>query len=301
MVNDNKVNEEALMKVQFIEKSAQTVLFESLYSETSSYESASTFGDEAVEKPDETSQDEPGAVGKNPVDEIPVSLIAKVSTEESSDREGISLGNVPTTAVERSLYNNYKFLLLIMAKSLLSSEVVKLKDWAGGTFSIDTSRDASDIFLELDRKRVISASSLALLREFLEKILRFDLVHLIDCFMLGDYPLLRKANYSVFSKNGTRIPNSSFVSRSPQVTTGTSDPRRGRIPTSGGVNPWFSSENSESFEIEESFVDPPKLEGATPNFRTPFPKDDRPVHKNNAKSKYMITQSGISINRGGFL
>ena len=201
--------------------------------------SIDTLGAEGVKKLDETTQEEPGAVGKDPVDDTRISVV-KISREESSEREGIRLGNVPTTAVERSLYNNYKFLLQIMSQRLLSNDLIKLKEWAEGTFSIDAnSRDAIEIFRKLDQQEVISASNLVLLREFFEKILRIDLAHLIDCFMRGDYSLLRNTNSS-FPRNGPGIPNGRFASRSPQGGTGTLNPRREPSPTLDSMNTGFS-------------------------------------------------------------
>ena len=175
MLQKNKMDEEALLKVQLKETSTQSVQTV----EASSSKFGSTLGGGAMKKPDETTKEELGAVGKDPVDDTPISVV-KVSREESSDREGIS-------------YNNYKFLLIIISQRLLSSDLMKLKEWAGGTFSIDAnSRDAIEIFRKLDQQEVISASNLVLLREFFEKILRIDLAHLIDCFMRGDYSLLHK-------------------------------------------------------------------------------------------------------------
>ena len=261
MLKENKMNEEALLKVQLKQTSTQSVQTV----EASSSESGSTLGAGAVKKPDETTQEEPGAVGKDPVDDTPIQSVVKVSREESSNREGISLGNVPTTAVERSLYNNYKFLLIIMAQRLLSSDVVKLKEWAEGTFSIDASQDAIDIFRKLDRQAVISASNLALLREFFEKILRIDLTHLIDCFMRGDYSLLRNTNYS-FPRNGPGIPNRRFVSPSPQSAIGTLNPRREPSPTLDGTNTRFSK----AVEVNEAFVvDRSALEATRVNYHSP--------------------------------
>ena len=152
-----------------------------------------------------------------------------------------------------------------MSQRLLSSDVVKLKEWAEGTFSIDASQDAIDIFRKLDRQAVISASNLALLREFFEKILRIDLTHLIDCFMRGDYSLLRNTNYS-FPRNGPGIPNRRFVSPSPQSAIGTLNPRREPSPTLDGTNTRFSK----AVEVNEAFVvDRSALEATRVNYRSP--------------------------------
>ncbi len=101
-------------------------------------------------------------------------------------------GEQPVQSVARTLYNNYKLLLLSLARRLLSPEVVKLKDWAVRKFSIENPQNATDVLFRLDQKGIIHASDLGQLRDFFEYIVRFDLVHIIDAFLLGDYSLLRQ-------------------------------------------------------------------------------------------------------------
>ena len=302
MVNDNKrMNREALYSrgppSDTASSGASSSGISSSQSSLSSLSetplSGSTFGAEAVKKPCETIHEEPKATEKSPVHETPVSVIVQVSMEESRDAEGISLGRVPTTAVERSLYNNYKLLFLTMESLLLSRDVEKLKEWAMETFAIDTSQDPIDIFLKLDRKGVITALNLTLLRGFFEKILRFDLIYLIDCFLSGSYSILRNANSSAFSRKGAGISSGRLSSRSPQGATSTSKLQRRWIPTSDGANPGFSSGNSEMVEIEEALVvDEPNLEASARNHRASFPQElvvangSGPAYKNDLKSKY---------------
>ncbi|CAB3993396.1 RING finger and CHY zinc finger domain-containing 1-like [Paramuricea clavata] len=112
--------------------------------------------------------------------------------QDDSGRERISLCNVPPTSVATTLYNNYKFLLLSLGQRLLSSEVVKLRDWVTRNFSIDNPQNATDALVQLDQKGVINASDLSQLCDFFESIVRFDLVYIIDAFLLGDYSLLRQ-------------------------------------------------------------------------------------------------------------
>ncbi len=112
--------------------------------------------------------------------------------QDDSGRESVSLGNVPPTSVATTLYNNYKLLLLSLSQRLLSLEVVMLKDWAAQNFSINNPHDATDVLFQLDQKGVISASDLSQLSDFFESINRFDLVYIIDAFLLGDYSLLRQ-------------------------------------------------------------------------------------------------------------
>jgi hypothetical protein len=118
-------------------------------------------------------------------------LSFSIQQDDSGGRENISLGNIPLTSVATTLYNNYKLLLLSLAGRLLSSDVVNLMEWATQMFSIENAQNATDVLLQLDQKGIINASDLSPLRDFFESIVRFDLAHIIDTFLLGDYNLLR--------------------------------------------------------------------------------------------------------------
>ncbi|CAB4009661.1 RING finger and CHY zinc finger domain-containing 1 [Paramuricea clavata] len=114
--------------------------------------------------------------------------------QDDSGTEYISLGNVPPTSVATTLYNNYKLLLLSLGQRLLSSDVVKLKNWASQNFSINDPQNVTDILFQLDQKAVINASDLSQLSLFFESIVRIDLVYIIDSFLLGDYNKLRQTS-----------------------------------------------------------------------------------------------------------
>ena len=119
-------------------------------------------------------------------------LSLSVQQVDSNGREYISLSNKPPRSVATTLYNNYKLLLLSLAQRLPSYDIVKLKDWAAQNFSIENPQNAREVFFRLDQKGIIHASDLSQLRDFFESIVRFDLVHTIDAFLLGDYSLLRQ-------------------------------------------------------------------------------------------------------------
>ena len=127
--------------------------------------------------------------------------------QDSSEAEYISLSNISPTSVATTLYNNYKLLLLFMAQRLLSSDVIKLKGWAEQNFSITDPENATDILFQLDQKGFINASDLSQIRNFFESITRFDLVHIIDEFLLGNYCLLRQ--YPTKRRHGNRPQNRS--------------------------------------------------------------------------------------------
>ena len=114
--------------------------------------------------------------------------------EQESLNETVSLSDMPHTGVDGSIYNNYRFLLLQITQNLLKEDVLKLKQWVQNEFAIDPSWNVNAILLELDRKKVISVTDLSRLKKFFEEIVRYDFVHLIDCFLRGDYGFLRNLN-----------------------------------------------------------------------------------------------------------
>ena len=128
----------------------------------------------------------------------------QVSREESSSRAEQSLANVPTNAIERELHNNYKLLLLQISERLLQNDKLELESWAASNYSLETSADAFQILVELDKKGIISSSNLTTLRDFFEGITRIDLVLIIERFLAGDYTLLRSAQSARNDNHGTR-------------------------------------------------------------------------------------------------
>ena len=62
------------------------------------------------------------------------------STEESSSRERVSLTYVPSTPVEKNIYNNYKLLLLVISEMLLYSEIQNFKVWTSNMYMLWTFR-----------------------------------------------------------------------------------------------------------------------------------------------------------------
>ena len=121
-----------------------------------------------------------------------IALSFSVQQDYSNETEYISLHHIPLQSVATLLYTNYKLLLVSQSQLLLSSDVMKLMDWAAQNFSIENTRNPTDVLLQLDKKGVINASDLSALRNFFESIVRFDLVYIIDEFLLGDYTLLHK-------------------------------------------------------------------------------------------------------------
>ena len=220
--------------------------------------------------------------------------------EESSGGEGIKISNIPTNAVERSLYNNYRLLLYTIVDRLLPSEKTKFKEWAGNMFSVDVTLDISEVLFELDRKGVIGAQNLQRLSEFFEKNLRIDLVHLIDCFLVGDYSHLRTnlaANVDRFPRNVLRITNSGdrFVA-SRQGTRGSSAKSPAAIPLSDKTLKRSFTNTSEGFEIEESFINlQPELQNSVVKTRCPdsgCETEDTKIVTPPATSKQVGTDGG---------
>ena len=135
------------------------------------------------------------------------SLSFSVQQDYSNEKEKISLSNVPPTSVATTLYNNYKLLLLSLGQMLLSNDVTKLMTWATQNFPIVNPQNATHVLFQLDENEVINASDLSQLRHFFESIVRFDLVYVIDAFLLGDYGILRQITSS--KKRDVNTPQTS--------------------------------------------------------------------------------------------
>ena len=116
--------------------------------------------------------------------------------EQESLNETASLSDIPHTGVDGNIYNNYRLLLLQIARNLLKEDALKLIHWIQTEFAIDGSMNVNEILLELDRKKIISVTDLSRLKKFFEENLRYDFVHLIDCFLRGDYRHLRNLKRS---------------------------------------------------------------------------------------------------------
>ncbi|CAB4001021.1 ---NA--- [Paramuricea clavata] len=151
--------------------------------------------------------------------EISESLDSRVSSDQATEvehnqvenrhgqeslNETASLTDILHTAVDGCIYNNYKLLLLRISHDLLTEDVRELKQWVESQFQIDTSGSVNAILLELDRKKIITITDLSRLKKFFEDNLRFDLVHLIESYLLGEYSQLKipKPSERSFSQGG---------------------------------------------------------------------------------------------------
>jgi hypothetical protein len=183
---------------------------------------------------------------------------------QESLNETASLTDIPHTAVDGNIYNNYKLLLLRISHDLLTEDVLKLKQWVESQFEIDTSGSVSAILLELDRKKIITITDLSRLKKFFEDNLRIDFVHLIDSYLLGEYSQLKipKPSERSFSRGGNaqnalasqrfgHLPSAQWPSRSTARGhyTGTADQSRGTAP---GFQRQFQGSRTNSREIGDT-------------------------------------------------
>jgi hypothetical protein len=150
-----------------------------------------------------------------------------VEVVEGGNTEPISLLSQHSSSIPADVCNAYKLLLLTMSNMLLLTDITKLKEWAKEMFSIQGNLNAYGIFLELDKKGVITALDLSKFCVFFESIVRHDLVHLIDEFMKGDYDKLKKLAYQNKTRNNSdrRVSNSNRVVSSNRVVQPTSNNR----------------------------------------------------------------------------
>ena len=219
------------------------------------------------------------------VEEIPERVVVR---EESSNREAVSLTYVPSTAVEKSIYNNYKLLLLVISDMLLSGEIEKFKDWARDMYDMDLSSHVYEGFLELDRKGIISASDLTNLRLFFETMSRIDLVHLIDCFLQGDFTNLQR---SVTSRIKNNNPSRNIRTAGLGASSSIANPKQSL--TLGRLGAPRNFGTSQGVEVEESFTAKPG-EVQTSQFM------QRHSNLGNCRTQNIDT-FGTNINRAGLV
>ncbi|CAB4013008.1 RING finger and CHY zinc finger domain-containing 1-like [Paramuricea clavata] len=202
-----------------------------------------------------TSSDQTTEVGHNQVEN---------HHGQESLNETASLTDIPHTAVDGNIYNNYKLLLLRISRALLTEDVLKLKQWVESQFEIDTSGSVSVILLELDRKKIITITDLSRLKKFFEDNLRYDFVYLIDSYLLGEYSQLKifKPSERSFSRGGNaqnalasqrfgHLPSAQWPSRSTARGhfTGPADQSRGTAP---GFQRQFQGSRANSREIGDT-------------------------------------------------
>ena len=204
------------------------------------------------------------------------------SVQQDDSNEHISLSCKPSISVAATLNNNYKLLLLTVAQSLLSSDVIELKSWAREKFSIENAQNATNVLFQLDEKGAINAEDLSQLYDFLGSIIRYDLVYIIDAFLLGDYSLLRRIPRSKNRDSGggrnSRLGRISgfgdhFTAAS---SNSTASAERVRNPTKSGkpqnnnelpssVAHQIQQAASSSFSVPQNTSNPGKLFSRAPN------------------------------------
>ena len=219
------------------------------------------------------------------------------STEESSSRERVSLTYMPSTSVEKSIYNNYKLLLLVISDMFLCSEVEKFKKWTSDVYAVDLSTHVYEGFLELDRKGIISASDLTNLRLFFETISRIDLVHLIDCFLLGDYANLKRSVISRKNNNPSRNTRTAGLG----ATSSIANPKRsltlGRRGSARNFGTCQGVEVEESFTAKPTEMQNPQLRHSTlSNCRT---QNIEQAFGTNINGARLVVTDGVSHNNYG--
>ena len=138
-----------------------------------------------------------------------------VQVEDRSNVEPISLINKPSCSIAAQVYNAYKLLLSTISNLLLSSDIIKIREWANESFQVQNNCSLSEMFSQLDHKGAINAFDLGQFRVFFESIGRFDLVYLIDEFSGGDYDKFKK----LISENYRRNSSHEHVGNQVQVTS----------------------------------------------------------------------------------
>lgn len=132
--------------------------------------------------------------------------------EEQDPGTQVRMTHQPTTPVERLIFDNLNLLVLTIQQLVSPDTLRQLKDWASQWFriSVDENSRVWDVFYMLDEAGFINASNLMVPREFFANIFRFEIVHLLDEFVLGNYDILHN-NRPVAPNNRHVAPNNRFV------------------------------------------------------------------------------------------
>jgi hypothetical protein len=237
------------------------------------------------------SSDQTTDVGHNQVEnrhgQESLNETASLITVNRTSSINSGLIDIPHTAVNGNTDNYYKILLLRISHDLLKGDVRKLKQWVESQFQIDTSGSVDGIILELDRKKIITITDLSRLKKFFEDNLRFDLVHLIDSYLLGEYSQLKipKPSERSFSRGGNaqnalashaqrfgHLPSAQWPLRSTarRHSTGSAD-------QSWGTAPGFQREFQRSLANSREVGDTASISSSIPHASRRSPAQNGPA------------------------
>ena len=225
-----------------------------------------------------------------------IALSFSVQQDYSNETEYISLDHRPIHSVATLLYTNYKLLLVSQSQLLLSTDVMKLMDWAALNFSIENTQNPTDVLLQLDKKGVINASDLSPLRNFFESIVRFDLVYIIDEFLLGDYTLLHKISVMKKRDATKALQNPQHASR---YTRALSSLRQTSLQGSTSARSAASSGSLRMITDPATLRKPENSNGAQSSLPQPrheplFPNTSTLSNANNSKPPWIIPNENQS-------
>ena len=128
--------------------------------------------------------------------------------QEENPGTHVSMIHQPTTRVERRIHDNFRLLVHRIQLRVSPETLRQLRRWASEIFGIPVNENwrVWDVFYMLDEAGLINASDLMLPREFFARICRFQIVDLVNEFMLGNYAILRN-NQLVAPNNQLVAPN----------------------------------------------------------------------------------------------
>ena len=133
-------------------------------------------------------------------------------TKEVVGGSHVRLSHQPseTAQVERIMYMRYCWLVFILSL-VLGGDTAHFRRWARRMINGQIPADVTDVFVQLDHRRVISVENLQLLWQFFEEIQRNDLVDLVRQYQEGNYTGL----YNAFRRllRGAGNPNNQVLAR----------------------------------------------------------------------------------------
>ena len=122
--------------------------------------------------------------------------VPMVSVQETNNNI-VHLTHCPDNPVEKEIYIYYRLLVLLIAHLIDHEQLYQLIVWARQNVIVaNRYSQVWEVFYQLDRENLTNSSNLTRPREFFEGIGRFDVVHLIDEFLAGNYAILDNIDIS---------------------------------------------------------------------------------------------------------
>ena len=123
--------------------------------------------------------------------------VPMVYVQETSTNIEVHLTHCPDNPVGKEIYIYYRLLVLLIAHLIDYQQLHQLIVWARQHVIVaNRYSQVWEVFYQLDRENLTNSSNLTRPLAFFQWIERFDIVHLIDKFLAGNYTFLDSVDIS---------------------------------------------------------------------------------------------------------